>query len=60
MPHPVQVMTYAIPFRYFLEIVRAIFLKGVGVSILWPQMAALTVLAFTLTGLSVAAMSRRL
>jgi ABC-2 type transport system permease protein len=41
MPVVVQWLTYANPLRYFLVIVRAIFLKGVGIEILWPQMAAL-------------------
>lgn len=41
MPVAVQWLTYANPVRYFIEIVRGVFLKGVGVEILWPQMLAL-------------------
>lgn len=41
MPTVIQWFTYAIPLRYFLVIVRGIFLKGVGWDILWPQFAAL-------------------
>ena len=41
MPDPVQWITYLNPMRYFLVIIRGIFLKGVGSRILWPQMAAL-------------------
>jgi ABC-2 type transport system permease protein len=41
MPEAVQWLTYLNPLRYFLVIVRAIFLKGVGLEVLWPQMAAL-------------------
>jgi ABC-2 type transport system permease protein len=44
MPPAVQWLTYANPMRYFLVIIRGIFLKGVGVPILWPQMAALAVI----------------
>jgi ABC-2 type transport system permease protein len=44
MPIVVQWVTYLNPMRYFLVIIRGIFLKGVGVSILWPQMAALAVM----------------
>lgn len=40
-PEPVQWLTYANPLRYFLVIIRGIFLKGVGPSVLWTQMAAL-------------------
>jgi ABC-2 type transport system permease protein len=51
MPPVVQWLTYLNPLRYFLVIIRGIFLKGVGLQILWPQMVALTiigVLTFTL------------
>ena len=44
MPSVVQWLTYLNPLRYFLVIVRGIFLKGVGVGILWPQMLALAIL----------------
>jgi ABC-2 type transport system permease protein len=43
MPVAVQYLTYLNPVRYFIEIVRGIFLKGSGVSVLWPQMACLAV-----------------
>ena len=41
MPAWIQPLTYLIPLRYFLEILRGIFLKGVGLEILWPQAVAL-------------------
>ncbi len=41
MPAVIQPFTYLIPLRYFLEIVRGIFLKGIGLELLWPQTAAL-------------------
>lgn len=44
MPPIIQWLTFLNPLRYFLVIVRGIFLKGVGVIVLWPQMAALAVL----------------
>ena len=44
MPEPIQWLTYLNPLRYFLVIVRGIFLKGVGPSVLWPQMVALAVM----------------
>lgn len=44
MPEAVQWLTYLNPLRYFLVIIRGIFLKGVGPEILWPQMAALLIL----------------
>jgi ABC-2 type transport system permease protein len=42
MPAVVQPVTYLVPLRYFLVIVRGIFLKGVGLEILWPEALALT------------------
>jgi ABC-2 type transport system permease protein len=41
MPAAIQPITYLLPLSYFLVILRAIFLKGVGVETLWPQIAAL-------------------
>lgn len=38
MPIVVQWFTVINPIRYFLVIVRSIFLKGVGIEVLWPQM----------------------
>lgn len=44
MPVVVQWLTYANPLRYYLVVIRGIFLKGVGTDVLWTQMAALAVL----------------
>jgi ABC-2 type transport system permease protein len=41
MPEAIQPITYLIPLRYFLVILRGIFLKGVGLEVLWPQALAL-------------------
>jgi ABC-2 type transport system permease protein len=54
MPTVVQWLTYLDPLRYFMEIVRGIFLKGVGISVLWPQMLALLVFGVVILGLSAA------
>lgn len=44
MPPVIQWLTYLNPLRYFLVIIRGIFLKGVGLHILWPQMVALAIM----------------
>lgn len=44
MPTWAQWMTYALPTRYYMEIVRGVFLKGQGQAELWPQALALGVL----------------
>lgn len=50
MPEWAQCITYAIPPRYFIEIMRSVYLKGAGIIDLWPQYLALTALAvFTST-----------
>ncbi len=41
MPAPIQPITLLIPLRYFVVILRGIFLKGVGLETLWPQALAL-------------------
>ena len=43
MPVPVQWLTYLDPLRFFLVIIRGLYLKGVGVAVLWPQMLALAI-----------------
>jgi ABC-2 type transport system permease protein len=52
MPRAIQYITYIIPMRYFLEIVRGIFLKGVGIRILWPQILALLVIGISVLSIS--------
>jgi ABC-2 type transport system permease protein len=53
MPEGVQWFTYLNPMRYFLEIVRGVFLKGSGIDTLWPNMVALAVFGVVILGLSV-------
>ena len=45
MPKVFQWLTVINPIRYFLEIVRGVFLKGIGVAELWPQYVTLTVMS---------------
>jgi len=57
MPTVIQWLTTLIPLKYFLVIVRGIFLKGVGLDVLWPQLAAMG--AWGVTVLTLAAMRSR-
>ncbi len=52
MPGIFQYLTFVNPLRYFLIIIRGIFLKGNGFSILWPQMLSLFVLGVVVITLS--------
>ncbi len=53
MPIVLQLITYIVPTRYFLVILRSIVLKGTGLASFWPQMIALTVMAVVILGLSI-------
>jgi ABC-2 type transport system permease protein len=54
MPAAIQPVTYLIPLRYFLVIVRGIFLKGIGLAHLWPQALALAAWGGVVLALAVA------
>jgi ABC-2 type transport system permease protein len=53
MPAPAQWLGAALPLTYFLQILRGVLLKGVGIEHLWPQALALTGFAVGLIVLSV-------
>jgi ABC-2 type transport system permease protein len=53
MPTVVQWLTYVNPLRYFLILVRGIFLKGVGPDVLWPEMLALAAMGVVTLWLAV-------
>jgi ABC-2 type transport system permease protein len=53
MPQWMQYCSYAIPLRYFLVVLRGTYLKGVGMDILWPQMAAMAGLGFGLLTIAI-------
>jgi ABC-2 type transport system permease protein len=60
MPRVIQWLTYPIPLRYFLAIIRGIFLKGSGADVLWPQVAAMAALGVGIMALSALRFSKRL
>ena len=60
MPQPIQYITYLMPLRYFLVILRGIFLKGVGLDVLWPQVAALAVFGGAILTLSALRFQKRI
>jgi drug efflux transport system permease protein len=60
MPVIVQYVTYLNPLRYFMEIVRGIFLKGIGFSILWPQLLILLLYGVLILGVSALRFHKRL
>ena len=60
MPGWIQPWTYLIPLRYFLVILRGIFLKGVGLEVLWPQALALLAWGVVILTLATLRSSKRL
>lgn len=59
MPAVIQPITYLIPLRYYLVIVRGIFLKGVGLDVLWPQALALLAWGVAILGLATMRSTKR-
>jgi ABC-2 type transport system permease protein len=53
MPVTIQWVTYLNPLRYFLVIIRSLFLKGAGWDVLWPHLAALLIIGLCLLTLAV-------
>jgi len=60
MPAIFQWITYAIPLRYYVVVLRGVFLKGVGLEVLWPQGLAMLVLGVVILGLARVRFRRRL
>jgi ABC-2 type transport system permease protein len=58
MPKPIQIVTYAVPARYFLVALRGVVLKGVGLITVWEEMAAMTAYALVVLGLASARLAR--
>ena len=48
-----QKLTYLDPLRYFMIVLRSVYLKGVGFEVLWPQIAAMGVFALVLLSISI-------
>jgi ABC-2 type transport system permease protein len=53
MPQVLQWFTYLNPLRYYLVVIRGTFLKGVGLSVLWPELAAMAAIALILLATSI-------
>jgi ABC-2 type transport system permease protein len=53
MPAPIRLISYFFPGRYFVTAIRGIYLKGVGISVLWPE--ALLLLCFSVGIVSLSA-----
>lgn len=59
MPTVIQYVTYLNPLRYFITIVRGVFLKGIGWDILWPQVIPMFAMAIFYLGLAALLFKKR-
>jgi ABC-2 type transport system permease protein len=59
MPPVIQGVTYVLPLRYYFVIIRGIFLRGVGMAVLWDEALALLVFGTVILGLSVLRFRKR-
>jgi ABC-2 type transport system permease protein len=60
MPAPLRLLTYLVPARYYLVVVRGVFLKGSGPDVLWPQGALMLLYAIGTITLAVHAFRKEL
>lgn len=60
MPPVIQAVTHLVPARYFVALLKAVFLKGVSVAVLWTDVAFLTVYAAVVFWLATRQLSRKL
>jgi ABC-2 type transport system permease protein len=60
MPLPLRVITYFVPARYFLVVVRGVFLKGVGPNVLWSESLLMLVYGAGMLTLAVRAFKKEL
>jgi ABC-2 type transport system permease protein len=60
MPKLIQWFTFFNPLRYFMVVIRSIFLKGVGIDILWMQLLPLLVMGLIVITLSALRFGRKL
>jgi ABC-2 type transport system permease protein len=60
MPVVLRVITFAVPARYFVEILKGLFLQGVGLKILWPQLLALALYSALILNLARKRFTKRL
>jgi ABC-2 type transport system permease protein len=60
LPGPIQAVSYFFPARYFVTAIRGIYLKRVGIEVLWPEAVLLVIFAVTIVGFSASRFQDRL
>ncbi len=60
MPIPIQAITYLFPGRYFVTAIRGVYLKRIGVGVLWPEASFLCLFDTAIVWLSISRFRNRL
>ena len=60
MPLPIQLLSYLVPARYYLKILRGFYLKGIGVELLWGEVIFLVVFALLVFGFAATRFRKRI
>lgn len=60
MPQVLQIVSYAIPLRYFLVVIRSLLLKGVGIEAIQGEVIALTIFGLVIMALAALRFRKRL
>jgi ABC-2 type transport system permease protein len=60
MPLPLQLLSRVIPARYLVHALRGVLLKGNGLDVLWPDLAAQVLFAVAIVALATSRFKRRL
>ncbi|MGW8255896.1 MAG: ABC transporter permease [Thermoguttaceae bacterium] len=60
MPEPIQIITYAVPARYFVALLKGIYLKGVGFQVMWSEVIFLSIYSALMLLLSIARFKKKL
>jgi ABC-2 type transport system permease protein len=59
MPVPIQIITHIVPARYFITVLRAVFLKGVGPEIVWGELLFLIAYAVVVAAIATKRLRRK-
>jgi len=60
MPLVLQGVSYFVPARYLIRALKGIFLKGIGLSVLYPPLLLLAVFAVVIVGLAARQVPRQI
>jgi ABC-2 type transport system permease protein len=60
MPRPIQIITYAVPARYFVSLLKGIYLKGVGFQVMKGEVILLAIYATVMFTVAIVRFKKKL